>query len=115
MEKTSDNTKLMLGIALNEVVRLRQDITRLEGELHREKGLNKQNRIARDQLWRAQRDTERAKKETTRMIDIIITNDLSTLKGDELRFILEKKGLSTKGKNSELRERVREDIRDNIQ
>ena len=49
MEKTSDNTKLMLGIALNEVVRLRQDITRLEGELHREKGLNKQNRIARDQ------------------------------------------------------------------
>ena len=113
MEKTSDNTKLMLGIALNEVVRLRQDITRLEGELHREKGLNKQNRIARA-CARPER-TERAKKETTRMIDIIITNDLSTLKGDELRFILEKKGLSTKGKNSELRERVREDIRDNIQ
>ena len=109
MEDKGNNKSLLLEIALNEVVRLRGDITQLKGVLSRVKKENNSNRVAHAEIWRAQRSANRAKAETERLFDILATNDLSRLKGDELRLILEKKGLSTKGKNAELIARIHKD------
>lgn len=108
MEKCNQgNSALMLEIALNEVNRLRLKISQLNSDLRIEV-----NRKESGLSWRSKRAIESEQKETKRLLGVLITNDFATLKGDELRHILEKRGLSTKGRNHELRARIHKDNTD---
>jgi hypothetical protein len=104
-EKTS---ALIINLLGEQIIRQNIELARIEKDFERHK-----TNIRTERYNAVTHSEERLREgwqtEVDKLLNVIATNNFSTLKGDELRDILERRKLSTKGRNHELIKRIEED------